>query len=185
MYKTVYVCFAEGFEEVEAVTVVDVLRRANINVLTISCDKKKVVEGSHGVKIVCDELLDNLDEVDIEDSFGVIIPGGMPGADNLKNSDGTRYMLQDMMDKGKLVAAICAGPIVLQEAGIIENKRVTSYPGFEKELIGAKYIEDSVVVDGNLITARGPAIAMDFALTIVEHLCGTETRYSLAKELLK
>lgn len=185
MYKKILVFIAEGFEEVEALTPVDLLRRVGIEALMVSCGEKRVAMGAHGVKIVCDMLLDDLDDEDVEDAFGVILPGGMPGAENLKNCDGVKYIIRDMMAKKKLVAAICAAPIVLADADVIKGRRITSYPGFEGELQGSKYIEENVVLDDNLITARGPSIAMDFGLAIVEYLCGREKRHSLAKEVLR
>ncbi len=185
MYKRVFVFIAEGFEEVEALTPVDLLRRVDIEAVMVSCEEKLVVQGTHGIKVVCDMLLDNLEDEDIEDAFGIILPGGMPGAENLKNSEGVKYIIKDMMAKKKLVAAICAAPIALAAADVIEGRRVTSYPGFEEDLKGSKYLQDNVVLDDNLITARGPGIAMDFALEIVEYLCGREKRHSLANEVLR
>ncbi|MCI5698162.1 MAG: DJ-1/PfpI family protein [Clostridiales bacterium] len=185
MYKKVLVLIADGFEEVEALTPVDLLRRVNIEAVMVSCSEKLVVKGAHGVKVVCDMLLDNLEDEDVEDAFGIVLPGGMPGAENLKNSEGVKYIIKDMMSKKKLVAAICAAPIVLAETDVIDGRRITSYPGFQDELKAAEYMEDSVVLDDNLITARGPAIAMDFALAIVEYLCGREKRHSLANEVLR
>lgn len=184
MYKTIFVLIAEGFEEVEALTPLDLLRRVGINALLVSCSDRLAVRGAHGIKMVCDTLIDNLEDEDVEEAFGVILPGGLPGAENLRDSEGVKYILRDMMAARKMVAAICAAPIALKAADVIEGRRITSYPGFEDQLAGAKYIDENVVIDGNLITSRGPALAMDFSLAIVEHLCGTEKRHSLAKELL-
>lgn len=184
MYKTVYILIAEGFEEVEALTPLDLLSRVEINAVLVSCSDRLAVRGAHGVKIVCDTIIDNLEDGDVEEAFGVILPGGLKGAENLRDSEGVKYILRDMMAARKMVAAICAAPIVLKSADVIEGRRITSYPGFEEQLNGAKYIDENIVIDGNLITSRGPALAMDFSLAIVEHLCGTEKRHSLAKELL-
>lgn len=184
MYKTVYILIAEGFEEVEALTPLDLLRRVEINAVLVSCSDRLAVRGARGVKIVCDTIIDNLEDGDVEEAFGVILPGGLKGAENLRDSEGVKYILRDMMAARKMVAAICAAPIVLKSADVIEGRRITSYPGFEEQLNGAKYIDENIVIDGNLITSRGPALAMDFSLAIVEHLCGTEKRHSLAKELL-
>ena len=157
---------APGFEEIEAVTNIDVLRRASIDVVTVSLNSLDV-EGDHGIPIIADK---RIDQVDIDQFDGIVLPGGMPGADNLRNNAKVLEYVRKIDEKGGLLAAICAAPIVLEAADLLEGKKATSYPGFAKEMQSCKYLEDRVVIDGNYITARGPGVAMEFALTIVEYL---------------
>lgn len=173
---------ADGFEEVEALTAVDYLRRVNIVVDTVSISDSKQVKGAHGVVVLADKQLEELKNLHSYDA--VIVPGGMPGANNLRECEGVLDVIKSLYDSNKLVAAICAGPIVLKKAGIVEGKRITSYPGFEQELSGAVYSEDSVVADGNILTARGPYFAVDFALAIVEYLLCEKRVAALKKDIL-
>ncbi len=173
----VIVFLADGFEEVEALTTVDYLRRAGIQVDTVSITRDKEVKGAHDISVWADQTMDDIEGIGSCD--GVIIPGGMPGASNLRNDDRVIDIVKKAYENQKLVAAICAGPIVLERAGIIQGKRITSYPGFKKQLPGGAYQEENVVQDGNLITARGPALAVDFAVEIVICLLGEKK----AKEL--
>ncbi|MFD3157553.1 DJ-1 family glyoxalase III [Haloimpatiens sp. FM7330] len=170
------VFLANGFEEIEALTCVDVLRRAQIDVDTCSI-KNKTVLGTHNIEVKSDKIID---EINIEEYDAVILPGGMPGAANLKEDKKVIEAIKKLNSENKIVSAICAAPIVLAEAGVIENRRVTSYPGFEDQLGNCKYVDsEKVVQDGNIITSRGPATAIYFALQIVENLKGTK----VAKEL--
>ncbi|KIR01472.1 ThiJ/PfpI family protein [Lachnospiraceae bacterium TWA4] len=166
MIKTA-ILLADGFEEIEALTVVDVLRRAGIICDMTSIVEDKEVRGAHDIKVVADKNLDAID-----DSYQmVILPGGMPGATNLRDNEKVIELVQKFdRDENKFVAAICAAPIVLAKAGISTGRYVTSYPGFEEEFKDAHYEEDLVVVDGHLITARGPATALAFAYAIVNSL---------------
>jgi len=173
----IIVFLAEGFEEVEALTVVDYLRRKDITVDMISITEEKKVKGSHDIIVAADKVLSELKEVDSYE--GAVIPGGLPGATNLRDNETVIHTMKTLNKKDKLVAAICAGPIVLERAEVIEGRRITSYPGFEEELKGGIYVEENVVRDGNMITARGPALAVDFAIEIVDYLLGEEK----AKEL--
>jgi 4-methyl-5(b-hydroxyethyl)-thiazole monophosphate biosynthesis len=163
--KKVAVLFAEGFEEIEALTVVDIMRRANVTCHMIGIDKINVL-GTHSIQVKCDKTLDN----DIKDYDLIVLPGGMPGAKNLQENKKVIEAVKYFNESGKLVSAICAAPIVLGTANIIENRNITSYPGFEDELKGCNYKEDRVVVDGNIITSRGPATAMEFAYKLLEIL---------------
>jgi protein deglycase len=172
------VLLAEGFEEVEAVTVVDVLRRGGVSVTTASL-AGSAVRGSHGISIVADSTLD--DEV-MAEYDAVVLPGGMPGAARLRDSGPVRELLQGAARAGKVVAAICAGPIALEAAGLLEGRRATSYPGHA--LPSAKYVEERVVVDDRIVTSRGPGTAIDFALTLVGLLEGNEARDKVARALL-
>ncbi len=178
----VIVFLANGFEEVEALTTVDYLRRKDIVVDTVSITDDHKVIGAHEVPVLADKLINEIEDLDAYD--GVVIPGGIPGATNLRDNDKVVEIVKKIFDKGKLAAAICAGPIVLQRAGIIKGKKVTSYPGFEDDLKDGIYEENNVVVDENIITARGPALAVDFAIEIIKYLLGDEKAEELKKGIL-
>lgn len=170
--KKVAVLLAEGFEEIEALTVVDVLRRAGITCDTVSI-KNEEVTGSHNIIVKSDKIFN---DEDIKNYDMIVLPGGLPGAENLANSEKVLNVLRDFSkDENKYVSAICASPaIVLTKAGIEEGKFVTSYPDsdYEKMLEKANYVNELVVVDGNLITSRGPATTLLFAYKIVDILGG-------------
>jgi 4-methyl-5(b-hydroxyethyl)-thiazole monophosphate biosynthesis len=175
----VLVPLAEGFEEIEAVTIVDVLRRADVEVVVAGL-KPGPVTGSHGIRIQTDL---SLDQVTAADYALVALPGGMPGADHLERDPRLRRLLTEMAQAGKVVSAICAAPKVLASAGLLRDKQATSYPGFlDPKAVG--YREDPVVTDGNIITSRGPATAMQFALTLVERLAGAAKRAELEQRML-
>ncbi|WP_129723901.1 DJ-1 family glyoxalase III [Xylanivirga thermophila] len=176
------VFLAEGFEEVEALTVVDYLRRKDIGVDTVSITQNNMVKGAHDITLIADKKIDDINNLDRYD--GAIIPGGMPGAINLRDNARVIEILSIMNKDDKMVAAICAGPIVLQRAGIIAGKRVTSYPGFEEKLKDSIYMEEPVVRDGNIITSRGPALAVDFAIEIIKYLRGEEKAEELKEDIL-
>ena len=175
----VLVPLAEGFEEIEAVTIIDVLRRANIDVVVAGL-KPGAVTGSHGIRIDTDIALEDARS---EDYTLIALPGGMPGADHLDQDPRVRRLVQEMAAVGKIVSAICAAPKVLAGAGLLEGRRATSYPGF-LDPQRAHCLEDAVVTDGNLITSRGPATAMAFALTLVETLAGPAKRAELEQRML-
>lgn len=168
--KKVAVLFKDGYEEIEALSVVDVLRRANIECLMVGMDQLEVT-GNHGITVTMDQVFNETSkEFDM-----VVLPGGMPGAQNLKEDSRVIQLLQGMAANDKWIAAICAAPIVLQEAGIVKNKRVTCFPSFASTIVDA-VIEDSlVVVDQKIITSKGPATALLFAYTIVESLGGNSS----------
>lgn len=163
--KKVCVLLAEGFEEIEALTVSDVMRRANIICDLVSINKDKQVKSSHGIIVEADKLFEDNMEYDL-----VVIPGGMPGATNLRDDKRVINLIKKQNKEGKLIGAICAGPIVLGKAELTEGRNITSYPGYENELPNCKYLEDEVVVDGNIITSRGPATAMAFSYKLLEKL---------------
>ncbi len=167
--KTIYLFLAEGFEEVEALTPVDVLRRAGLPVKTVSVTGELVVTGTHGVPVIADLLFDELDENDAE---MLILPGGMPGAVNLDNHESLDKLLKAFAEAGKPLAAICAAPLVLGKRGLLNGKKVTCYPGFEEYLEGAVYTAALVEKDANFITGKGPGAAMDFAFAILEQFSG-------------
>lgn len=172
---------AEGFEEVEALTTVDYLRRMNIEVDMVSINRNRIIKGAHDIEVITNI---SIEEIDIDNYDGVVLPGGMPGASNLRDNEKVIEIIKLLNEKNKLIAAICAAPIVLAKADIINGKNITSYLGFEEELISGNYINQAVVVDGNIITSRGPAYAVDFAIEIVRYLLDDENAESLMKDIL-
>lgn len=178
----VIVFLANGFEEVEALTVVDYLRRMDIDVDMVSITEEIRVKGAHNIEVITDKKTGEIKDGNGYD--GVIIPGGLPGATNLRDDDKVIDIVKSINKREGLVAAICAGPIVLERAGIINGRKVTSYPGFDQDLETGIYKEEPVVRDNNIITARGPAIAVDFAIEIVNYLLGDEKSEELKKDIL-
>ncbi len=179
----VIVFLAQGFEEVEALTVVDYLRRVdNISVDTVSIEDGLQVVGAHQIEVKADRHIKDLDPINSYDA--VVIPGGLPGTINLKNHTGVIEIVKEFNDQDKLVAAICAGPMVLEEAKIINGKNVTAYPGVDKELANSIYKDQDVVVDGNILTGQGPAKAVEFALEIVKYLAGEKAVSFLKEDIL-
>ena len=170
----VLVPLAQGCEELEAVTIVDLLRRAGIEVVTAGLDEQPV-RASRGITLIPDVTLDKALQKDYD---MVVLPGGLPGADNLKNDDRIIRLLVQMKQADKYTAAICAAPFVLAEAGLLEGKRATGYPGcLDKDSApGLDYVEQPVVIDGKVITSRGPGTAMDFALELIATLSGKQVR---------
>lgn len=179
--KTVYVFFADGFEEVEAFTPVDVLRRAGINVQMISVTPGEIVKGAHGVSVLCDKNIVNCDFYDAE---LLVLPGGMPGAATLGESEELRKLLLDFAEAGKPLAAICAAPMVLGKLGLLQGRKATCYPGFEQYLEGADYTAALVEKDGNIITGKGPGAAMAFAFALVDLLVGEEKVNELKEAMM-
>ena len=171
---SVLVPLAQGCEELEAVTVVDLLRRAGIEVITAGLDEQPV-HASRGMVLIADMTLDAalLREFDM-----IVLPGGLPGADHLRNDQRIIDTLKEMAASDRYTAAICAAPQVLADAGLLDGKRATSFPGaLDVTAVAAlQYQEAAVVIDGKVITSRGPGTAMDFALTIIETLVGKPTR---------
>ncbi len=177
----VLVPLAQGCEELEAVTVIDLLRRAGISVVTAGLDKEPV-KASRGVTLVPDT---DLNEALKQEYDMVVLPGGLPGANHLDNDPRIRQLLKDMANSGKFTAAICAAPKVLANAGLLSGKAATSFPGVldAMELSDVSYRTDSVVQDGKVITSRGPGTALDFALSLIENLAGKETREEVESKL--
>lgn len=178
----IIVFLADGFEEVEALTVVDYLRRVDIEVETVSIKEGLNVKGAHNIEVLADKTIRDIE--DLNEYKGVVIPGGLPGATNLRDDKRVIEIVRNLNEEEKMVAAICAGPIVLDRAGIIKGKKVTSYPGFEDKLEGSKYTEDIVAKDENIITSRGPSLAVDFAIEIVKYLLGKEKAKELEEDIL-
>ncbi len=179
--KKIYIHLAEGFEEIEAITPVDVLRRAGFEVTIVSVTGNKEVTGSHGIKVIADVLFE---EVNYSKADLVILPGGMPGSKNLDNHDGLKSMIRQFNHHGKPIAAICAAPMVLGHLGIVKGKKVTCYPGTEIHLEGSRITGKPVEIDGNITTGKGPGAAMPFALSIVEQISGSEASQNLAKQMM-
>jgi 4-methyl-5(b-hydroxyethyl)-thiazole monophosphate biosynthesis len=174
----VTVPLAEGFEEIEAVTVIDVLRRAEVEVITASLHGAEV-RGSHGILLRADASLETLAADTLD---GIVLPGGMPGAQHLKEDARVLDLIATLARQGKLVAAICAAPIVLEAAGVLEGRRATSYPGFD--LPSATYLSARVVEDGHIVTSRGPGTALEFALALVRRLTHPERALELRQRML-
>ncbi len=176
---TTFLFLTDGFEEIESLATVDILRRADIEVKTVSLTKNKVVTGGHNIPVTADTLFE---EVDFAAAELLIIPGGTTEFDN---HAGLKSKIKAQLKAEKPVAAICAAPMVLGGLGILEGKKATCYPGFEKYLTGAS-IQDGagVVVDGLITTGRGPGLAMEFALQLVENLAGKTKSDEVRKKLL-
>lgn len=177
----VYLFLANGFEEIEALCVLDFLRRAGVCVSTVGVNGKTAL-GSHNIPVICDITED---ELDINADFDMaILPGGMPGSLNLDKSSVVDAIVKKAAQEGKFLCSICAAPLVLGRRGILNGKRATCYPGFEKELLGADTVNEGVVRDGNIITGRAMGSSHDFALEITEALCGKEMREKLKEAVL-
>jgi 4-methyl-5(b-hydroxyethyl)-thiazole monophosphate biosynthesis len=177
----VLVPLAEGCEELEAVTIIDLLRRAGIEVVTAGL-KPGIIKASRGVQLMPDMTLDEA----LSGHYDmVVLPGGMPGAANLKADARIIGLLKKMAAGGQYTAAICAAPMVLAEAGILNGKQATSYPGFLEGLPGVAVSTATVVQDGKVLTSRGPGTAMDFALTLIEVLVGHDTRQQVEIALVR
>lgn len=178
--KRACVLLADGFEETEAVTVIDVLRRAEIKVEVLGVEAKKCT-GAHNIVIEADALLSDRksEKFDL-----VVLPGGMPGAATLRDHWGVQKLVQAQHSSGGLVAAICAAPIALAKAGVLDGKRATCFPGFEAQLGAARHETSAVVRDGNVITSRGVGTALAFSLALVEALRDKPVAAELAERML-
>ncbi len=166
-----YIFLADGFEEIEGLMVVDLLRRGDIPITTVSISDTKEVLGAHNISIRADKLYS---EIDYSDADMLILPGGMPGTTHLSEHTELKKLLINHNKDNKMIAAICAAPSVLGINGILRGKRATCYPGFEDKLEGAIYSNDRVVKDQNIITSKGLGTALEFAIEIIEHYKGKE-----------
>ena len=176
----IYIFLANGFEDIEALTPLDVLRRAGLDVKLVSIDSELEVKSSHGVSVLADATLNS---IDLSDSEAMIIPGGMPGASNLRDNLMLRKALQIQNAAGRLICAICAGPIVLS-AGVLKARKATCYPGFEEQLPEAVHSTALVEEDGNIITGRGPGAAMDFAFAILQRFVSCDIVKKMRQEMI-
>lgn len=173
---------AQGCEELEAVTIIDLLVRADVRVMTASLDENKVITASRGVQLIAQKTLDEVLNIEFD---MVVLPGGLPGADYLNQDERILAILKRTVKSGNRVAAICAAPKVLVSSGLLEGKKATSFPGVidklpAKEMI---YVTDSVVEDGLIITSRGPGTAIDFTLKLIERLKGLEVKNAVESGL--
>ena len=179
--KKSYLFLADGFEEIEALTVVDVMRRAEMPLVTLSVNDKSVVTGAHGIPVVADALAQDISFDDVE---WIILPGGMPGMTNLAASRPLCNLVKSHAEAGGLTAAICASPSILGMLGLLNGRRATCYPGFEHNLEGAIVTGERCSVDENITTANGPSSATAFALSIVAQSCGEEKAQEVAAGML-
>ena len=181
MTKKVLIALANGFEEIEAVSIIDVLRRAGLDVVVAGVGGRQI-SGAHGLKVEADATVE--EQEGLPDA--IVLPGGMPGAENLKNSKALNDLLIKMNKDSQTIGAICAAPaLVLKPAGILNGRKATCYPGFEDQFGDqVTFTQGNVVKDGHVITSRGPGSAIEFALALVENLVDSETAEDLAEKLL-
>ena len=179
--NSVCIFLADGFEMIETLTPCDILRRAGLNVRLVSVSGKPYVRSTHGVDVKTDLSLGKLDPDAID---MIILPGGMPGAKNLYENKALMELVLHHVGQNKPIAAICAAPFILGKLGLLQGKNATCYPGFEQDLLGATCLADGVVKDGNIITAKGMGVSLDFALAICELLCGKDKRDEIAKAIM-
>lgn len=179
--KKVGIFFAAGYEEIEALTVVDVLRRAGIEALCIAVDNQKQVMGAHQICVGMDM---GIDEVDFDSLDMLVCPGGMQGTRGQEACEKLTAQLKSFCDKGSYIAAICAAPMIFGHMGILQGKKACIYPGMEENLTGAEVSWDEVVVDGNIITSRGMGTAIAFSLKLVELLIDKKTAEELGKKIV-
>ncbi len=177
----VYVFLAPGFEEVEALTITDILRRGGVEVQLASISAEQQVAGAHGIRVQADLCFD---QVDFQAASMLVLPGGMPGTTNLQASSSLCQELMTAAQEGKWVGAICAAPMVLGHLGLLEGKDATIYPGMEEELRGARPSKERVVIHDNIITSQAPGTAMEFALTLLQLLKGQEVKEDVEKGLI-
>lgn len=168
----VYLFLANGFEEIEALTPLDMLRRAGIDVVSVSVNEDKTVIGAHNIAVIADKTIDETPVCDVD---MVILPGGLPGADNLRMNKKVNDFIDEAVKQDKFVCAICASPRILGEKGLVNGKKAVCYPGFEKYLVGAQIVDAGCVRDGNIITSKGMGKATEFSLALIEALKDKET----------
>ena len=176
----VYLFLAEGFEEIEGLTVVDLLRRANIDIIMVSITGDNHVTGSHQITTMADALFE---DVDYSDAEMLVLPGGLPGTINLLEHKGLDRLLRDFASEDRKLAAICAAPRVLGTKGLLKGKKATCYPGNEDALLGAHVINTAVVNDGNITTGKGMGTAIDFSLSLIKTLKGSEEASRIAQAI--
>lgn len=181
MSKKVLIILAEGFEEIEAVTAIDVLRRAGLEVTVAGLASNRIT-GAHGIVIEADVLLDQYSQ----NPDAIVLPGGMPGAQNLGKSQKVREIIKKVYDQKKWVASICAAPaLAVAPTGILNGKKATCYPGFEKNFPSTvKFSKERVAIDENIITSQGPGSALEFALKLAEQLVGKEKAQNLKEDMI-
>lgn len=181
MTKKAWIMLADGFEETEAIGAWDVLQRGGIEAIFVSINDTLDVEGAHGLQFSADTTMASIGE---EIADAIVLPGGGGGADNLQASESVSRLLRLHHDAGKVIGAICAAPKVLGGLGLLRDRRATSYPGFEKYLVGASAERAVAVIDGQIVTGRGPAYAFEFGVAILSLLIGREKAQEVADGLL-
>ena len=181
MAKKVCVFLADGFEEIEGLTVVDLLRRAEVDVTTVSIMKRNLIHGAHGIDVVADCLFE---EKEYGEEDMLVLPGGMPGTTYLGEHRKLNEILKKFHNEQKYLAAICAAPSVFGKAGFLKGRKATCYPSMENTLEGAEFVDDEVVRSGHIITSRGMGTAIEFSMMIIEVLKGKETAEELKKAIV-
>lgn len=182
MSKRALIAVADGIEDLECVTLIDVLRRAEVEVLVASVEERRMITCARGTRLTADAML-----VDVlaQDFDLIVLPGGLPGAQRLADFEPLAERVRKQAKSGELFAAICAAPaLALQNYGVLRQRRMTCYPALSDRLSGCTFVDEAVVVDGNCITSQGPGTALAFALTLVEHLVGRGTRKDVAEAML-
>ncbi len=179
--KSICIFLAEGFEEMEAMFPLDVMRRGGLSVKTVSVTGEKAVVSSHGVPVVADMLFEELCAEEVE---MIVLPGGLPGATNLDAHAGLDKLIEEFANAGKPMAAICAAPLVYGKRGLLKGLKATCYPGFDKYLEGAEYTGNMVEKSANFILGKGPGAAPEFAFAILEHFSGAEKALEVKKGML-
>lgn len=177
----VYEFLATGFEDIEALIPLDIMRRAGVDFKTVSITGDLYVESAHGVSIKADMLIE---DADLSDADLIMLPGGLPGATNLNAHNGVKKAIIEQNARGKMIGAICAAPMVLGGIGLLQGRRATCYPGFEKYLEGAEYTHELCTVDGNITTGEGPAAALPYAYTLLAALTDRQTADQVAEGMM-
>lgn len=179
--KNIAVFLANGFEEIEALTVVDICRRAGLNTTMVSVEETDVVKGAHDINVVADKMFD---EVNFDCLDMLVLPGGMPGTKNLASHKGLIEQIERFYQEGRHLAAICAAPSILGQLGLLKGRKACCYPGFEEQLTGAEVSQEPVEQSEHVITARGMGTAIPFSLAIVALFCGQEKAEELAQAII-
>ncbi len=177
----IYVLLADGFEEIEALTFTDMLRRSGIDVNLVSVDDIDIVRGSHNIKIVCDIKISDIDKNTID---GVVLPGGLPGTYNLKDNIAVKELLDYANENNIIMGAICAAPYVFEQFGYLKDVKVTVNPGFEDKMINCNLVDKRVCTDKNFITSQGPGTTHEFAKSFISHFRSEADALNLTNEML-
>ena len=177
----VCIFFAPGLEEIEGLTVVDLMRRADIPISIVSIGDSLEITGAHGIRITADS---RFVDMDFSGTEMLVLPGGAPGTCNLNACEPLKALLRDFYDKGKYIGAICAAPMILGHLGFLKGRKATCYPGFEKDLIGAVHVTDEAVIDGHIITSRGLGTAIEFAASLISLLTDEATAEDIKKSVM-
>jgi 4-methyl-5(b-hydroxyethyl)-thiazole monophosphate biosynthesis len=175
-----YIFLADGFEEIEAIAPIDIFRRAQIEVTTISISDENVVRGAHGITVIADSLFS---DTDFSDNDILYLPGGMPGTKNLDAHEGLKKLIYYQINQNKKLAAICAAPSILGKMGLLEGKEAICFPGFENQMLGAILSDKKIVKSDNILTAKGAGVAVQIALKLVEELQGKDFSEKIASSI--